>query len=85
MRALLRFAALLAALLALYSLRAWCVVGAAFLGVVLLRGAYGLLREGEWVEAGMVGALGAWLLVVSYRLFAARSRPVAPPPDAPVA
>ena len=84
MKALLRFVGALVALFALYSLRAWYVVGGAFFGVVLLRGAYGLLREGERVDAALMGALGAGLLVVSYRWFAARWHE-APPPGAPVA
>jgi hypothetical protein len=84
MKALLRVIAALVALFALYSLRAWLVVGGAFFGVVLLRGAYGLLREGERVEAGFMGAMGVWLLVVSYRWFAMRWR-AAPPPNAPAA
>ena len=45
MKAILRFFAALAALFALYSIRAWFVLGGAFFGVVLLRGAYALARD----------------------------------------
>jgi hypothetical protein len=70
----LRFVGTLVAIFALYSLRAWYVLAGAFFGIVVLRGAYGLARDGEWIEAGLAAILGGWLLVVSYRWFALRWR-----------
>ena len=59
-------------LFALYGLRAWIVLAAAFFGVALLRGVPSAWQEREWLDAGLLMAIGGLLLVVSYRWFAAR-------------
>ena len=59
MKAIVRFGAALVALFALYSIRAWVVLGGAFFGVVLLRGAYGLTRDGaDWPAAILMVVMG---------------------------
>lgn len=65
-----RFVAALVAVFALYSLRAWFVLGGAFFGVV--PGAYGLGRAGDWPPAAFMVVMGGWILVNSYRWFAVR-------------
>lgn len=73
MKAVVQFIAALVALFALYSVRAWFVLGGAFFGVVLLRGGYGLARDGDdWPGAIFMLAMGLWLLRISYRWFAVR-------------
>lgn len=80
---MLRFLSALVAIFALYSIRAYFVLGGAFFGVVLLRGAYGSLRAGEHLEANFIAVLGFWLLVISYRWFAVRWHEVQNDPPAP--
>ena len=69
---MIRLASLLFTLIALLSLRAYVVLGGAFFGLLLLRGAYGSLRADERSEAAMLVVFGVALLVVSYRWFAVR-------------
>jgi hypothetical protein len=84
-KAVLKFCAALAALFALYGLRAWFVLGGAFFGVVCLRGGYGLARETpDWPAAVFMLGAGLWLLRISYRWFAVRWH-AEPPADAPAA
>jgi hypothetical protein len=79
-RRALEFVAALAVFLALWSLRGWYVVVGAFFGVVMVRAAYRLAHDHEWVDAILAGALGVALLVVSYRWFAIRWRAERPSP-----
>ena len=74
MRTAVEFVIALAVFLALWALRGWYVVVGAFFGVAILRAAYRLARDHEWVDAGLAGVLGVALLVVSYRWFAVRWR-----------
>ena len=83
MKAVLPFVAALTTLFTFYGLRAWFVLGSAFLGVVCLRGAYALARETtDWPAALFMFGAGLWLLRMSYTWFAARWHGE-PPPDAP--
>ena len=72
MRELTKRVAALFALFALYGVRAWIVLAAAFFGVALLRGIPSAWQEREWLDVGLLMAIGGLLLVISYRWFAAR-------------
>lgn len=80
---MLRLISSIAALLALFGLRAYMVLVGAFFGIVVLRGSYGSLQAGERAEAAVLAVLGVGLLVISYRWFAMRWREVRDDPPAP--
>ena len=75
MKAVAQFVAALAAIFALYTIRAWFVLAGAFFGVVMLRGGFVMARDGDdWPGAIVILAAGLWLLRISYQWFALRWR-----------
>lgn len=73
MKNLIRFFAALVALFALYSIRAWFVLGGAFFGVMFVRvGVEQMLYGDDWPAGAFITVLGFVFLVISYRWFAER-------------
>lgn len=72
-RSMLRFAAALATIFTLYSIRAWFVLGGAFFGLMFVRVAYTLaFVDDEKATALLMLLPGLFLLRVSYSWFAVR-------------